>query len=425
MSSVKNLINNIYQKLSQGLLQMFGANVLNKVVSMLGNMVITRMLTKPEYGIWSYVLNIYSYLNLISGLGLLSGAFQFGAENRGKEEEFQYYKFCLKIGLIFDTVLVIGFFAITFSADFSMPEAKPYLRTIAPMILLDYALQILLTVLRCENRIKEYANILNVNTILLTVGTCGGAYFGIEGVILGKYIAYVISLMQIILRTKDEIGRIRNAADIPWKQTGDLWHYSIFTGISSALNLMLYLIGVSMIASLVQDPVEIAYYKVATLLPNALAFIPNSVITCVLPNIVVNNKNHSWLKKNVSISFAGLGSLNAVICGGGILFAPLIITILSGEQYLDAVPAFRVLMLSYFINGTFRMLSINILAALRCVNYGLFISIISLVCNIIFNYLFIEQYGAIGAAYATLGVTVVTAILAFGYLIFKLRGKDK
>ena len=71
------------------MLQMLTANVLNKVVAMVSNMVITRVLTKPEYGIWSYVLNIYSYVGLLTGLGLLSGAFQFGAENRGKEEEFR------------------------------------------------------------------------------------------------------------------------------------------------------------------------------------------------------------------------------------------------------------------------------------------------------------------------------------------------
>jgi len=424
MSSVKNIINGIWKKLSKGILQMFGANVLNKVVSMLGNMVITRMLTKTEYGIWSCVLNTYSYLNLISGLGLLSGAFQFGAENRGKEEEFQYYKFCLKIGLIIDTILVIGFFIATFVIDFSMSEANPYLRTIAPMILFDYVFQILLTILRCENRISEYANILNVNTILLTVGTCGGAYFGIEGVIIGKYIAYVVSLIQVIFHTKDEVKRINKTRSIPWKHTVELWHYSIFTGISSALNVMLYLIGVSMIATLISDPVEVAYYKVATLLPNALVFIPNSVITCILPNIVANNKNYPWLKKNIGISFVGLGALNVIICGVGILFAPIIITILSGEQYLSAVPAFRVLMFSYFVSGTFRSLSINILAALRCVNYGLLISVISLICNIVFNYLFVEQYGTIGAAYATLGVVVVTAVLSFVYLIYKLQ-KEK
>ena len=75
-------IKDFWNQLQSGMLQMLTANVLNKVVAMVSNMVITRVLTKPEYGIWSYVLNIYSYVGLLTGLGLLSGAFQFGAENR-------------------------------------------------------------------------------------------------------------------------------------------------------------------------------------------------------------------------------------------------------------------------------------------------------------------------------------------------------
>ena len=49
----------IWNQLRKGILQMLSANVLNKAVMMLSNMVITRLMTKAEYGLWSYVLNIY------------------------------------------------------------------------------------------------------------------------------------------------------------------------------------------------------------------------------------------------------------------------------------------------------------------------------------------------------------------------------
>ena len=403
---------------------MFSASVLNNIVGMLGNMIITRILTKPEYGLWSYVLNIYSYMVLITGFGLLTGAFQFAAENRGKEEEFQYYKYCFKTGIIIDTILIFVFLIITFLANFSMSRADAYLRVVAPMLLIEYALNILLTVLRCENRIKEYAKILNINTLLLMAGTCMGAFWGVGGVILGKYIAYSFSLLQAVWRTKSEVKRICCAKKLSWQKTKSLWHYSIFTGTSSALNCLMYLLDVSMVAAMIRNPETVAVYKVATLIPNALTFIPTSVITCVLPNIVLNNKNYPWLRTNIKKIFCGLGMFHFELCGGCSLFAPLLISILSGTQYLSAVSIFRVLILSYFVSGTFRSMSVNTLTALRCVNYGLFISISSAVCNIIFNYIFIQKYGAMGAAYATLGVATVAAILSFGYMNYKLIKGD-
>ncbi len=420
MNRVSNLFYNIWDKLSQGIIQMFSANVLNNVIGMIGNMIITRMLSKMEYGIWSYVLNIYSYLVLLNGFGLLSGAFQFGAENRGKKEEFQYFKFCLKAGMIIDTVLIALFVISTFIISFSISEATIYLRVVAPMLLLEYIFNLMLTVLRCEGRIREYAKILNINTILLMSGTCGGSYFGVMGVIAGKYAAYILSVIQIMWNLRAELKKIKIAETILWKHTKELWNYSIFTGISSALNCLLFLLDVSMIAAMIQEPLEVATYKVATLIPNALVFIPNSVIVSVLPDIVSNNKNYHILKTKIKKIFIGLGILNLIVCGCCILFAPLIIQILSGKQYLSAVPVFRILVLSYFVGGTFRSMSVNILAALRRVKYGLFISISSGVCNIGFNYIFIRKMGALGAAYATLGVSLVAAILSFGYLIYIL-----
>lgn len=411
------LIRRVWIQLKTGLFQMFIANILNKIVGMASSMVITRLLTKSEYGIWSFALNIYSYLLLVTGLGLLSGAFQFGAENRGTEKEFSYYRFCLNVGLVIDAILVAIFIVWSRKMSFSLPAAKPYIIAIVPLLLLEYAMNLLLTILRCESRIHDYAKILNRNTLLLALGTCAGAVFGIKGVITGRYLAYAISLLQVILYTKKEIRRMFIVPKIKWRETKTLWHYSLFTGASSALNCMLYLLDVSMIAALLQDSSEVAVYKVATLLPTALTFIPNSVVTCVLPDIVRNRNNHIWLRRNVKRYFIGLGSLNFLICSVLIIFAPFVIGILSGSQYLEAVSPFRILVAGYFISGTFKSFSTNLLAGLRRVNYGLFLSVSAGTCNIVFNYVFIRKYGMVGAAYATLGTITIAAVMAFSYLV--------
>ena len=48
----------IWQQLKKGILQIFTANVVNKFVLMLSNMLVTRMLAQHEYGILSYAGNI-------------------------------------------------------------------------------------------------------------------------------------------------------------------------------------------------------------------------------------------------------------------------------------------------------------------------------------------------------------------------------
>lgn len=423
IEKIKRRIWTLWGVLRKGIIQMLSATILNKMIQMLSNMAITRLLSKADYGLWSFVLNQYSYLNLVSGFGLLSGAFQFGTENRNKKEEFEYYRFCLKTGLLIDTILLLGALGATFFLDFSIEGAKLYLRAYVPILLLEYTLNLLLTVLRCENRITEYARILNINTIMLAVCTCVGAFWGIWGVIVGKYLAFALSVVQVIVKTRKETKRIKHAEKIKWPQTKALWHYSLFVGASAAMNCLLYLLDVSMIANLIGDPLEVATYKVATLIPTGLSFIPNSVIVAILPNIVYNNQDHTWLRRNVKKAFFCMGLINFCVCAVLYVYAPVIIQLVSGKQYLSAVPAFRILIVEYFFNGTFRSLSTNILAGLRCVNYGLFISTVSAIFDIGLNLCFIRKYGMIGAAYATLGVILITSTMGFGYLVWKVYGK--
>lgn len=408
----------VINQLKKGILQITGANIINKMITMLSNMVITRLMSQEDYGIWSYVFNIYSYLNLISGLGLLSGAFQFGAENSGKEKENSFYKYCFSTGMKINIILVSGFIVMTFFVHMAFPNAKTLVRMVAPLLLVEYAMNMLLTVLRCKNRILEYARILNYNTILMAVCTCLGAVLGIWGVIAGRYFAILLSLIHILWHTKKDVQKIKLAFQIEKQDKRHLWHYSLFTGTSAILNQVLYILDITMIAALLINTADVAVYKVATLIPTALSFIPNSVITAILPNIILHNNDRLWLRRNIKKVILGMFIFNLCLCTTLIIMAPFIIRIISGTKYLPAVPAFRVLVAGYFFSGTFRSFSINILAGLRYVNYNLFISIVSIFCDVVFNLYMIIKFGMIGAAYATFFVILVTTFLS---VIFLLR----
>ena len=52
------LIKNLAQR---GLMHMFGANVFNKIISFSGTILLVRILSKGEYGVYAYVQNILSF----------------------------------------------------------------------------------------------------------------------------------------------------------------------------------------------------------------------------------------------------------------------------------------------------------------------------------------------------------------------------
>ncbi|MCI8661618.1 MAG: oligosaccharide flippase family protein [Lachnospiraceae bacterium] len=395
---------------------MLSANVINKIVVMISNMVITRILTRSDFGMWGYILNIYSYASLIAGLGLDSGAFQFGAENKGKGEAYRYYKYCLNIGLIINIVIIAVFYFYIHITELVIENSGLYIKIYLPVLIIEYLINIFSIMLRCSNRIKTYAKITNINTVLIAVATCVGACWGVPGVIGGKYCARVLSLASIICVMRQDLKNLLTASMLELKQITELWNYTIFTGVSSAFNRSLYLIDVTMIAQLIRNTEEIAIYKVSTMIPHALMFIPSSIIMCFLPDIVGHNREKRWLKSNVKKLYFFSGMVNFSIAFILFIFSKVIILLISGDQYIEAVGLFRIHLVGFFLTGTFRDLSVNILAGLKKVHYNLFISAIQIVSEVVFNYLLIIKFGMYGAAYATVLVEIIAAAMATFYL---------
>ena len=84
-------------------------------------------------------------------------------------------------------------------------------------------------------------------------------------------------------------------------------------------------------------------------------------------------------------------------------------------NYLDAVPCFKILAISYFFSGSFRIVSGNLLVTQRKVGFNLFVAIISGLLNILGNIVFIPLYGSVGAAMVTLMIVIFTSLVSTLY----------
>ena len=112
---------------------------------------------------------------------------------------------------------------------------------------------------------------------------------------------------------------------------------------------------------------------------------------------------------------------NAVISIGLVIFAPLIIRILFGKQYLDAVPAFRLLSIGYFFSATLKKVVGNLLVTQRKLKVNFWAGVLESTANIVCNCILINIFGAIGAAIATLAVSVVSSTVLTVYFITYLN----
>jgi len=411
--------------LKTGFFHIFGSSVMNKIVGFLSSVVLVRILSKSEYGVFTYAWNIYSIVLLANGCGIENGLLQICSEHSGdKEYGRRIYRYALRIGFAFDVVLVIILIGIGLFAHLPLEESGILLiwLCVLPMFKLGYML--IVSYLRSQKRNQEYAKISIVNMLLIFCATTVGAYIlKTKGVILGYYVAYGITILLGAVWQRADVGKTREPLSIGDKRI--LLSVSTISMCNSGLSHLMYYLDLFVLGMLAVKDTVLASYRVATLIPSALVFIPMSLVTYIYPYFCQNRADGEWCIRKYRQILISIGTVNLLISLGTFILAPWLICILFGEIYLDAIPVFRVLILNYFVSGTFRIISGNLLVTQRELKYNFLVALVSGMLNIVADFILIRHYGSMGAALATVLVTAVSSTMSVWRLIYTFTRRKK
>lgn len=424
----KNNVYCIIKKLvNTGFLHIFSSQVIVKIISFCSAMLIVRILSKDEYGLYSYAANIISMFMLLDGLGTASAALQYGSENYTIiEKKNAYLKFGFSFGLVFNCIIALAIIVSTYCIPFKIKGAQPLLLLMSAQPLLSYILSSIQNYLRIEIRNKEFSTFNIIQSITTIIATISGAYYyGVYGVVLFQYISSFILIFIGINLARDYLDVFKVKIQLVHNEIRGFINYSVVCAFNNGISGLLYSIDVFIIGLFFPDISIIATYKTATVIPFALNFIPSAVVTYIYPYFARNNKDKSWVYDKYKLLIKYFGLFNFFLTIVLVWSAPLIVKIIFGEQYIDAVLPFRILSIGYFINATFRMTGGNIIAMLHKVKFNLYVAIGSGLMNCILNVPFIKFFGPVGASTATVIIFSVTAFANTVYIRTLLKGNSE
>ena len=422
---MENLKDKIITVIKTGFLHIFGSSVINKIIAFLSTVVLVRILTKEEYGVFTYAWNIYSIVIMFNGLGMEASVLQLGSENSADVVSVRRISnYCSRFGLLFDLLLAVVLLVIGFFVPLKIEGADVLFRMLCFLPMLKLIFNITISKLRAERRNKDFSNLSVINTALVFAACVAGSYFFREkGMVLGYYAAYAITAILSFLVFRVNI--FSKDAKPDKKEIKDIRSIAFVSMCNTSLSQLLYLLDLFVLGLVDPQETMLASYRVATIIPSALAFIPISLVTYLYPYFAENRNEPAWCLKRYKQILLGLGTFNMLLSAGLCLFAPIIIKLLFGEQYMDIVPLFRVLSLNYFFSGTFRVLAGNLLVTQRKLKFNFMVAVMSGIINIIADFIFISRWGPMGAALATVLVVVFSGILNTSYLFYIFKKKKK
>lgn len=408
-----------------GLFDIFGSSIIVKIIGFMSSIILVRIVTKEAYGVFTVAWNIYSIAMLATGFGASYAILQLGCENskdvQKKKDIFQYgwnygFKANIIIGIL---VIILGLFF-----PFSIPAAAPLMRMMFLLPLIQFGVEYQSMYLRVEKKNRAYAiaNIVNVGLVLLfsIVGACATQE---KGFIIGRYVAYMI-LILLGIRLWNVPIHFRKT-QIAENEKKDFRHVALVSMINGGISQLLYLIDVFILGIVLPNESIIASYKVATIIPTALSFIPTALVTYIFPYFTENRENGKWCLKRYLQVTEIMALVNGVISSILFIMAPFIIKLMYGTQYLDAIVPFRILAVNYFFSGTFRSIAGNLLVTQRKLGFNTFVAVVSGILNIFADVLFILKLGSDGAAYATLSIVILCSVMNVGYLLITFIRKSK
>lgn len=412
----------------KGLLHVMGSTIINKCIAFIANIFIVRLLTKAEYGIFTGAFNIFSIAVLFSGLGINSGLLYNCSKNIEPAKKKQFFRYGLLFGLGVQILLSIQILTYGLAGKVGIEESRKYIFELSLLPVFSYVVDYYSIALRSAQKNKEYARYLNLNSVLYSLFAVAGCLAaGVTGTILGRYAAYAVSAVVGRTYCRDIVASAGDRSDrLVREEKTRLLKYSVKAGMTSALNNILYRIDITLIALIVSDASVLASYKVGATIPENMNFIPHSMLVVFLPVFISHSEDTEWIRENVRKIYTLMIATGAGISAFLIVMAPVIVKLLWGDVYSDAVPCFRILTISFFFLASFRTTSTNILLGLNKPGYTLLVSILSGITNIILDIVLTVRYGSIGAAFATLIVTVVASALSFPYVlhvIYRERSK--
>jgi O-antigen/teichoic acid export membrane protein len=424
MKDGRNIMNNSSIKfgIKNGFLHIFSANMINKIVQFGTTIVLVRVLSKTDYGNYTYALNILSIFLLLKGMGVDSGILQYCSETDDRERKLKYFRYGIKIGFVANLFIAVAVYVYASLFQLPIKDSTPILKSLFLLPLVTIIFECLIVFYRADYKNKVFSSLSVSNAVTLFVGSIVlGNFFGIKGIVFARYFAFLIASIIGIYFFKEyfeDFKKVEKPDEINRKK---FLKYSITCSLTNAISQMLFLIDTFLVGLIIKDTNVVAAYKTATLIPFNMLFIPTSIIVFVYPYFAKNYNNKKWIKEKFSTLQKYLFFFNLAVSLILIIFAKPFILLVFGESYMDSLVPFRILMFGYIVAGSFRAPAGNILAAIKKVKVNFYNAIITGVANIILDIILIYKYGSNGAAVATVLVFIITSVISNVYLFRYLK----
>lgn len=376
----------IFTKISLVLLGVFSSVFINRFLG-------------PELkGEYAFALNIINLTVLILNLGIYQSYPHFKRKN-GDNVKSEYLNAVLQQFVLY-MLIALGLSAFVSEGYFTI------IFTLTPLMIFTKQLNFIALVEDINQR-----NRLNIGNQILYVLFLLAIYLFAPQNVLYIFAALYIKDIIMVLRLIREYNLKFSLFNINRKFVSETIKFGIYPMLSALLITMNYNIDI-LLLKLFVDFEEIGYYSVGVTLANQVWLIPDA-FKDVLFSKTAKGDAIDDIKMSIKVNLY----ISLAIIMGVALFGKQVLTILYGVEYLPSYSV-TVVIFAGLVPMIFYKMIISLFNAKGKQKVSFWILLLSVIINIVMNFIFIPVYGMIGAAFASVLSYTVCGLL-FTYIFMR------
>ena len=388
------------------------SNIFSQLIAFGGTIVYARLLDIKQFGLYSFSYSIISFFLLFNGFGAASGILQYVSKANNQENKLGYLRFSFKLGILFNSCLSIIIFIYAILTPMPIISSKYILCEMALFPIGRLYIDVTLSYFRAtqQNHTLSKFSIFS-NSIIFIFNFLGIYIAKLHGFIVSTYISYIfIFIVSPSLFKIPHIFSISNKVTLPIKHS-EFIKYSLYITISNAFSQLLFVFDIIVLGYIVKNTNVIAQYKVATIIPFAINFIPGIIISFFYPLFAKNANNKNYILNLKTAIQKKMFFFSFMISLFLILTAKYIITFLFGNNYHDSIIPFQILSFGFWIVSTFRIINSNILASIGKAKFSMWFNMFMMIINIILTVCLIKKFGIIGSAISVVSMYIISSVI--------------
>lgn len=410
---MKNPTNTINQ-LKAGVVLNYVVILLNLAVGLLYTPYMLRMLGQSEYGLYSLVSSVISYLTVLD-LGMGNAIIRYTAKYRAEgkyKEQYEMFGMFLVIYLIIGIVALIAGLGLYFNIDnifgktmtsVELEHARIMMLILVFNLVFTFPMSIFSSIITAYERFVFQKTVNIIRTILNTcimVLLLSLGYKAIAMVILIT-IFNVITLVLNFIYCRYKLYIEIHWGHFKWEFVKEVAIYSFWILLSVLMDRIYWSTG-QFVLGAVSGTIAVSIFAVAIQLESMYMMFSTAVVSVFLPKVtglVIKENNYNEIS-NLFIRTGRIQSLiMSLILFGFIVFGQQFIVIWAGEDYYDAYYMSLMIFIALYI-PVIQNIGVTILQARNQMKFRSLLYICMAIIALIAEFLLAKLWGGIGCAVA-------------------------